>query len=105
MGFGSCEVLTERFQHSLLNETCGPERLIRTALFHGLEALGRYGDGDFLAELRNEKCLLLEIYLAAALAGRVEFGSAGAVGVPPAHLRAFTCYVAYACHMSRRILP
>ncbi len=83
----------------LLNETSGLQGLVGAALFHGLETLGRDSDGDLLVELGDENGLGLEIYLAAANARRVEFGSAGAVGIPTADLGFLACYVADACHM------
>lgn len=76
------------------------ERQKRSTLLHRLESFCRYTDSDLLAEFRNEKGLGLEIYLAAALARRVEFGRTDAVGVPTADLGFLSCYVACACHVA-----
>lgn len=79
-----------------LYESCGFEGDECATLFHSLETFGRDVDGDLFAELGDEKGFLLQIDLTAALAGRVELGRTGAVGVPPAYSRALTCYVANA---------
>jgi hypothetical protein len=84
----------------LFNETRQLEGLVRSALFHGLETLGRNGDSDLFAELGDEKSLVLEVDLAAALARRVEFGRARAVGIPASNAGSLACYVANSCHMS-----
>ena len=58
-------------------------------------------DGDFLAEFRDEKSLLLKIDLAAAFACRVEFGCADTVGIPATYLAIFTSYFTCSCHIVR----
>ncbi len=70
----------------LLYQTRLLESQKRSALLHGLETFCRYADGDLFAEFRNEECLRLEIYLAAAFASRIEFGGTDAVGIPTADL-------------------
>src|SRR3989338_4149410 len=84
----------------LRNKTRFLERQKCAAFLHRFEAFCGYADGDLLAEFRNEKRLRLEIDLAAAFAGRVEFGRADAVGVPAADLGAFACDITYSCHSS-----
>ena len=87
------------FIWKLLDHACLLESEVRAALLHRLEALGRDGDSHLLVEFRDEKRLCLQIHLATTCAGRVEFGSARAVGIPTADLGFFTCYFADACHM------
>lgn len=82
-----------------LDEASLLEGGIGAALLHRLERLGRDGEGDLLAQFGDEEGLLLEVYLAAALAGRVELGSADAVGVPASDQRFLTCDDADSCHM------
>ena len=57
-----------------------------TSFFHCLQAFRRHIDGDLLAQLGDEKRLFLEIYLAATLAGRIEFGRTRSIGIAPADL-------------------
>ena len=83
-----------------LDETCFLQCDEGATLFHGLEAASGYAYGDLLADLRNEKSLLLEIDLAAALAGRVELGSTDTVRIPAAYLGFCTCYVANSSHIA-----
>lgn len=75
--------------------------MVCAALLHGLEPLRRDVDCDLLAELGYKDGLLLDIHLAAALAGRVEFGRADAVRIPAADARLFSCDCADSCHTSR----
>ena len=82
----------------LPNKTSGFQCKICASLFHRLETFCGNTYGDFLAEFGDEKSLRLEIDLAAALAGRVEFGRTRAVRIPPADLRCFASDVTYSCH-------
>lgn len=50
------------------------------------------------AELRNKNAALLEVCLAAHLAGWVELGSASAVGVSSPNLSRLSGDCAFACH-------
>lgn len=75
------------------------EGLVRAAFLHSFQTFGRNGDGDFLTELGDEKGFGLEIHLAAARAGRVEFGRTRTIRIPPADLGFFTCDIADASHM------
>ena len=84
---------------NLGDETSLFEGEVGSALFHRFEALGRYIDGDLFSDLRHKKRLLLDVDLAAALAGRVELGRADAVRIPASNLGFAACYVAYACHI------
>ena len=68
-----------------LHETCFLQREKRTPLFHRLQAPRRDVDGDFFAELGNEKGLALEVDLTAARTCRVEFGSTNTVGIAASH--------------------
>ena len=83
-----------------LDEPCFLQRDEGATLLHRLEAASGYAYGDLLADLRNEKSLLLEIDLAAALARRIVFGRTRSIGIAPADLGVLTGYFAYACHTS-----
>ena len=56
------------------------------------------------AELRNEKGLLLQIYVSATLARRIKFSRTDAVRIPATDEGGLTGDIAYASHMSPRIL-
>lgn len=64
---------------------CFYESGIDAVLFHGAQAAGGDLHGDSLAELRHENFLFLQVGILPRLAGRVEFGGAGAVGISAAH--------------------
>lgn len=57
-----------------------------TALLDSLESASGYFDRDGLLELRYINALLLEVWVFARLARRVELGSTGPVGVAAANL-------------------
>src|SRR5581483_3033859 len=87
------------FCDPLFNQTGSLQGLVCAALFHGLEALGGDANGDLFVEFGDEEGLALQVDLAAALAGGVEFGRARAVGIPTADLGFLACYVADSCHI------
>jgi|SRR3989344_6975827 len=97
---GRHDYLRVRWADSIeaLDQASNLERLVRTPLFHRLQSFCRDSDGDFFAEFGNEKRLLLEVYMAAAFTGRVEFGGTRPVRIPPANLGALTCYFTSPCH-------
>ena len=70
---------------------------------HGLEALCGDADGDFLAELGDEKGLRLKVYLATALAYGVVLGRTDAVRVPTSDLGLFTCDITNSGHIRETI--
>lgn len=59
--------------------------------------------GDFAVELRDEKGLFLDVYLAAALSGWVELGCTRAVRVSAPDAASLSCYDAFSCHRLRTI--
>jgi len=83
------------------DEACLFEGEVGATLFHGLKALGGDIDGDLLADLRHKKRLLLDVDLAAALAGRIELGRADTVRIPTPDLALLPRYVACACISAR----
>ena len=85
----------------LLHQSCGFQRLVRTTLFHCLETASGDVDGDFLVELGDEESLFLQIHLAAACAGGIEFGRTRAVGVSASDAAFLSRYVAFPCHIVR----
>ncbi len=84
----------------VLNRAGFLERGVGAVLLDGLETLHRNINNDGLAELGDVDTAFLEVGLAADLPGGVKLGRAGAVRIPPAHLRAFPGDVAGACHKS-----
>ncbi len=76
------------------------EREERSALLHCLQAFGGYADSDLLPEFRDKECFRLEVDLATAFAGGVEFGRADAVGVPTADLGVLACNFTNLCHIA-----
>ncbi len=66
------------------------ESLESPVLLDVAEAVYRDVDEDGLIKLGDEDTALLEVCLAADLAGWVELGSTGTVRVPSAYLRAFS---------------
>jgi len=77
---------------------------MRTSFFHCLQTFCGNHDGHFLAELRDEKSLLLKVYVAAPLARRIEFSRADTIRIPATNEGGLTGDIAYASHMSPRIL-
>ncbi len=68
----------------MLNQARGLQSQMRAPFLHCLQALCGNHNRHSLAEFGNEKHLLLQIYLAAALARRVELSRADAIGIPAA---------------------
>lgn len=71
---------------------------------HRLQALGRDENRHLLAELGDEKGLLLQIDLAAAVPGRVVFGSTNAVTIPASDLGSLACYFTHSGHSRAMLL-
>jgi|SRR3989344_2719838 len=88
---------------NLSDETGFLERYICASLFHRLQTTGRDIDGDFFAELGNEKRLFLHVYVPTARSGRVEFGRTGTVGIPTTYLALLSCYIASSCHSEEMV--
>jgi len=72
---------------------------MRSSLFHRLKALRGNHDCNFLSEFRYEKRLLLKVYVAAALARRIEFSSTDTIRIPAANEARLTGDIAYASHI------
>ena len=72
-------------------------------LLDSFEALHRDVDDNGLAEFRDVDAALLEIGLAADLAGRVKLRRTGAIRIAPADLRAFAGDVTCSCHSRRMV--
>lgn len=81
-----------------LDQTGCFQCLVRASLFHRLEAFCGNVDGDFLAELRDEKRLLLKIHLAAARAGRIELRRARAIRIAASHAALLPCDYTLSSH-------
>ena len=84
----------------LFHQAGGAEGEVDTSLLHSLQALCRNFDGDLAVQFRDEYRLLLEVYLAAAFAGCVEFGRTCAVRIPAHDAGSFAGDCAFAGHMS-----
>lgn len=76
------------------------ERSVCAVLLNVAHALCRDGHKDSLSELCYENTALVEVCLAAHLAGWVELRSTRTVRVPSAYLSCLSCYCAFACHSS-----
>lgn len=72
--------------------------MIRPPLFHGFQALSRDGYRDFFAELGDEERFLLEIYLTAARARRVELRRTRAIRIAASHSRLLTSDCTFSSH-------
>ena len=68
-----------------------------------LDGLGRESEGDRFVYLGNKNALLLEIWLAPNLAGRVKFGSTNTVGVAATDLGGLFCYWTNLSHCSNML--
>ncbi len=75
----------------ILEKPCLFEGNVRPVLANGLEPLCRDGEGNLLANFRDEDGLLLEVDVAAALSCRVELCCTSTVRVPAADERGFAC--------------
>ncbi len=72
---------------------------MRTSFLHRFKAFCGNHYCHFFAEFGNEKGLLLKVYLAAALAGRVEFSCTYSIRIPSANEARFTCDVTNSSHI------
>lgn len=69
-----------------LNNPSFLQNRVSTTLIDGLDSAGGEGKSEGLLEFWHIDTLLLEVWIGTLLAGRVELGSTGPVGVTSFHL-------------------
>ena len=97
------ECLCCRSSNYRSNRPCFLQRRVGTIFLDGFETFDGNVDDDGLLEFRHINAPLLEIRLAADLAGRVKLRRANAIRISPADLRALAGYSAGACHSQRMV--
>ena len=87
-----------RKSNNFLESTSFRKRGERAILLNGLKPFHRNIHDNGLFELGHIDTPLLEIRLTADFAGGIKLRRTGAIGIPPADLRALSSYVANAYH-------